>query len=252
MLVLIQFLFRVSFGLATAMAATSARQVTSGYFRNHLYVILGLNVLGTLVAASNSEQFALWPPLTLAILGYVGSVLWLYEQPRLGKIALVAIAAIAIYGAWLAWPSTPDDGKNALVPLWHWLDPLTGGLTLGTNLAAMFLGHWYLNSPGMKMAPLKRLTLAIMVALFARGLVCGAGLAFALLTPGVVVPGLWFLVLRWSAGLVGALVVAIMAWETLKIPNTQSATGILYVGVILTFIGELCSLLMSRDLPLAV
>ncbi|MFO0883145.1 MAG: hypothetical protein U0894_02990 [Pirellulales bacterium] len=36
-----------------------------------------------------------------------------------------------------------------------------------------------------------------------------------------------------------------MTWLTLKIPNTQSATGILYAGVILAFIGELTGQLMS-------
>jgi hypothetical protein len=36
-----------------------------------------------------------------------------------------------------------------------------------------------------------------------------------------------------------------MAWETLRIPNTQSATGVLYAGVILAFIGELTAQLLS-------
>jgi hypothetical protein len=36
-----------------------------------------------------------------------------------------------------------------------------------------------------------------------------------------------------------------MTWLTLKIPNTQSATGILYAAVILAFIGELTAQLMS-------
>ena len=39
-----------------------------------------------------------------------------------------------------------------------------------------------------------------------------------------------------------------MTWQTLKIPNTQSATGILYVAVILTFLGELVSHLLSQEL----
>ena len=38
-----------------------------------------------------------------------------------------------------------------------------------------------------------------------------------------------------------------LTWQTLKIPNTQSATGILYVGVIVTFVGELTSQLLSRE-----
>ncbi len=56
-----------------------------------------------------------------------------------------------------------------------------------------------------------------------------------------------FLALRWLSGIVGALGVAIMAWQTLKIPNTQAATGMLYVGVIATFLGELTSLLMTAE-----
>jgi hypothetical protein len=46
---------------------------------------------------------------------------------------------------------------------------------------------------------------------------------------------------------VGALAVVVMTWQTLKIPNTQSATGILYVGVIVTFLGELLALLLTTQ-----
>ena len=37
----------------------------------------------------------------------------------------------------------------------------------------------------------------------------------------------------------------VMTWYTLKVPNTQSATGILYVAVITTFLGELSGQLLS-------
>ena len=43
---LAQFLLRLAFGLAVGMAITSSRQVTSGFYRNHLYVTLGLATLG--------------------------------------------------------------------------------------------------------------------------------------------------------------------------------------------------------------
>ncbi len=55
MLVLSQFVLRLSFGLALAMGLTSARKVTSGFFRNHAYVLLGLNVLATLAAVCQSR-----------------------------------------------------------------------------------------------------------------------------------------------------------------------------------------------------
>jgi hypothetical protein len=52
--------------------------------------------------------------------------------------------------------------------------------------------------------------------------------------------------------LLGPLVFGWLAYRTAKIRSTQSATGILYVVVILAFLGELTSLLLLRDtgLPL--
>ena len=62
-----------------------------------------------------------------------------------------------------------------------------------------------------------------------------------------------FLPVRWGIGLVGPFVLAIMAWQTARIRSTQSATGILYVVVILTFLGELVSqVLLRNDLLYAV
>jgi hypothetical protein len=58
----------------------------------------------------------------------------------------------------------------------------------------------------------------------------------------------WMLLaLRWLFGLAGVVILIWMAWQTLKIPNTQSATGILYVAVIGTFVGETMSLLLSAE-----
>jgi hypothetical protein len=64
-----------------------------------------------------------------------------------------------------------------------------------------------------------------------------------------VVSASWLLfeLLRWSFGLIGVLALLWMTWQTLKIPNTQSATGILYVAVIGTFVGELTGLLLSAE-----
>ena len=54
---------------------------------------------------------------------------------------------------------------------------------------------------------------------------------------------LW-LPVRWGLGLLGPLLLAGMAWQTARIRSTQSATGILYVVVILCFVGELTSQLL--------
>lgn len=247
MFILTQFLFRISFGLAVGMAVTPSRQVTSGYYRNHLYVLLGLNVLATMVALTAPEQFRLAPPLIAAIVSYVGAVCWLYEAPRAGKAALVLVALATLAGAWLADSgSVASANAGPIVHVLRTLDPPTGGLVLGITIAAMFLGHWYLNTPTMALAPLRRLVVLMAVAIVIRMAVVGVGTALQLQLDGMpTVERLLFLSLRWLSGLLGALGLAWMTWQTLKIPNTQSATGILYVAVIATFLGELTSLLLS-------
>jgi hypothetical protein len=248
MLILSQFIFRLSFGMALAMACTPARAVSSGYYRNNLYVLLGLNVLAGLAAGMgfSREPLPLWPPLAAAILSYVGAVLWLYELPKAGKAALAAISAVTLVGAWLT--GTAGQTVSPLARALQWCDPVGGGLLLGVTMAAMLLGHWHLNAPGMSLKPLRRLVLGMALAVALRAALSGLGLAADFAAEGPFGLDHWlFLSLRWLAGLVGAGVVAAMAWQTLRIPNTQSATGILYVGVIVTFIGELTSQLLSGE-----
>jgi hypothetical protein len=242
--ILTQFLLRMSFGLALGMAITSPKQVTSGYYRNHLYVLLGLNVLAALIALSVRSSFPLWPPLVGAGLSYVGSVIWLYEKPRLGLIALWMIALVSLIGGLMTTEFSRASGELALGLTW--LDMPSSGLVLGITMAAMLLGHWYLNSPTMALAPLKRLVALMGAAIAVRTLLCAAGAILEWQTAGTPETiRLMLLAVRWLFGLVLAGATTLMAWQTLKIPNTQSATGILYVGVIATFLGELVSLMLT-------
>ena len=245
---LVQFIYRMSFGLALGMALTPARQVTSGYYRNHLYVLLGLNVLAALAAAGSGGRLALALPVAAAILSYVGAVCWLYEKPRLGVPVLATIAVVTLVGAWLAAPPAYDAAPAAKILAV--LTPPTSGLVLGLTIAAMFLGHWYLNTPTMALEPLERLLRLMGLAIMLRTIVSAIGLALDIQQAGW--PGMeqtLFLALRWLSGLIGAALLTVMAAKTMRIPNTQSATGILYVAVIATFLGELTSLLLSSQLP---
>jgi hypothetical protein len=240
-----QFLLRLSFGLALGMAVTSPRQVTSGYFRNHLYVLLGLAALATTVALGSQGQFDVAPPLVAAVASYIGSVLWLYEKPRAGIAALAVVATASLWGAWADtdWPAQGHGAETALAAL----DPLTSGLVLGLTMAAMFLGHWYLNSPTMALAPLDRLIVLMAAAVCLRAGVEAAALGTEVSRASAAASLPWtFIVLRWLSGIIGAFALAWMARATLRIPNTQSATGILYVAVIVTFLGELASMLLVQ------
>ena len=63
--------------------------------------------------------------------------------------------------------------------LLRYADAPTAGLLLGATLAAMFLGHWYLNTPTMELKPLAWLLNLALVAV-AWAVVCGIGLAMQL------------------------------------------------------------------------
>jgi hypothetical protein len=254
--ILVEFLFRLTFGVAAAMALTSSRWVTSGFFRVHLWVLLGVQTLAALAVYSATSASAgsgvvhraqLGLAIGAAAISYVGAVIWMYEQRTLGKLAIIVVAGCALAGCTL--PALVSGTKPIAFQL---ADRVAGGLVLGFVSTAMLLGHWYLNTPTMKLEPLKRLIVFLAAAVALRMAVSGGG-AWLEATMNLAAAGTsplsWgpFLALRWLAGLVGVLGLAGLTWQTLKIPNTQSATGILYAAMILAFIGELTSQLLSAQ-----
>ena len=259
-LILVEFLFRLTFGVAVSMGLSPARLITSGFFRIHLWVLMGLMTFAALAIfgtrqtlpaeLANSWQWPLGLAIGAAVVSYVGAVIWMYERLVAGKIAIWLVAALAILGCTLPLVQLSSAaGSASPAALWLIADRVSGGLVLGTITTAMLLGHWYLNTPTMKLDPLRRLIGLMAAALVARMVVSGMGgvLEYQRLTAAGDFSQQWllFLTLRWLAGLVSPLGLAWMTWQTLKIPNTQSATGILYAAVILAFIGELTAQLMA-------
>jgi hypothetical protein len=247
---LVQFIFRLTFGMALAMAVTPARLVTSGYYRVHLWVLMGLNTLAALAIFSDRD-YEYWGlvfglAIALAVASYIGAVVWLYERASVGVSILHGIAIAALLAAALAlrWPENATAWGLTL----GLLDMISGGWLLGVTMAAMLLGHWYLNTPTMELVPLKRLVLLMALAIALRTLISATGLGLNLAYDAPLDTARWiFIGLRWLSGLLGTAMMAIMTWYVLKVPNTQSATGILYAGVILSFIGELASQLLSVE-----
>jgi hypothetical protein len=242
------------------MAVTSSRTVTSGFFKTHLWVVLGLCTLALLVAFA-TPGFPIWPPLTAAVLSYAGSILWIYEAQRAGKIALILVAIVALAGAWLLpFPNATTSSTEApgsLAMALAWLDAPLAGLLLGFTMTAMFLGHWYLNTPTMQLMPLQKLLIWMAIATVLRGILAAVGLTLEATTTDYFTSAgastnLLLVALRWLWGILGVGGLTWMAWQTLKIPNTQSATGILYVAVIGVFLGELTAQLLSARLMFPV
>ena len=155
-------------------------------------------------------------------------------------MALCGACSVALAAAVVA---VPADGAG----WWSVAERLLSGLVTGLTVHAMLLGHWYLNAPGMRVDALRRM---IDLAVVAWGGRCAAAIAAA-------VAGGWrdaitadpttlaLLALRWLAGLAGLPLLLVLSRKTLDIPNTQSATGILYVACLAAILGELTAQLLA-------
>ncbi|MFQ5768084.1 MAG: hypothetical protein ACE5ID_08900 [Acidobacteriota bacterium] len=144
------------------------------------------------------------------------------------------------------------------------LGGLAGAALLGSGLSAMLLGHSYLVVPGLSIAPLRRLCRGFVAASLARcaldGLVLAAtGTAWFWPQTGAshdpladLLGGMVPFLMHVLFGLVGPLILGMMAARTVALHSTQSATGILYGAVVFVLIGESAALhlLVAAGIPL--
>ena len=246
------FALRLICGMSGTWTVMSRREVTDGFFRIQMLVVLGLSVVSVLFPAwpvherdqdAVSETSLRVLGTVLAVLAYVGSVLWTLNRRSAGTAIAYLIMVLSVVA--LARVSQVSD-VVAQPAIWLIAD-LSSAVLLGTTVTAMLLGHWYLTAPTMSIRPLQRLTHFLGYALITRLIVSLTALVQAW---GLVQTGthwIW-LVLRWTSGFAGPAVVCVLVWRILKYRNTQSATGVLFAGVILVFIGETTGALLAREL----
>jgi len=241
-----QFATQIVFGMSLMWVLLPRGQVSSGFFRIQLLIVLGLGVLSALTAGSGIETTG---AALLAVVAFVGSVCWTLERRRSGTACGLLIAAGSLL---MLLADSPAAASSS--PLGRGLAPLSnlvGAGLVGGSLTTMLLGHWYLTSPSMSLAPLWRLLGILALIAGCRVLLSIAGLWLAwdqLASANRTM----LMLLRWLAGVAGPPVVVLLSWRILKYRNTQSATGVLYAGVVLALIGELTASMLSRELKIPV
>jgi len=249
---LVDFLLQFGWGLAAGLVLTPAgptgRGAPAGFFRVNLLVIMGLATFAALVGQATPT--AAWPLAAIAaVTAWAGSVAWFGERRRAGA-ALCLVTAVLLVGGIACFQAAagPFFGGAATA--------LLSGLVSGLTVHAMLLGHWYLNAPGMRVDLLRRAidaTLVVWGIQLAASLAAWVGGSMTAIPAGssLGVPAggtaLALTALRWLAGLVGLPVLLVMARKTLDIPNTQSATGILYVACLAAILGELTAQLLRAS-----
>ncbi len=246
-----QFAARLIFGMSLTWAFLPQAKISSGFFRIQMLVVLGLGVLGSLTSnivetkSMITSTSVLQPAfIVISVLAFLGSVFWTLERRQAGRRFGHAIAAssLAVVVLFAARTDTPFIGNVLRVD-----SEVATSAILGVTMVAMLLGHWYLTAPTMSHDPLQRANQLFAVAVLMRFVMSAIALAMNWQLVGSGTTLTW-LALRWIAGILGPALLAVMVWRILKYRNTQAATGVLFVGVILTFIGELSATLLTREL----
>jgi hypothetical protein len=245
MRLLVDFLCRFGWGLSIALVLTPSALVPAGFFRVNMLVVLGLATFAALLCGQALPGQNWLLPATAAVTAWMASIAWFAERTRPG-IVLCATTAVLLAAATAVVQLAPD-GTMAR----GWADvvsALLSGLVTGLTVHAMLLGHWYLNAPGMRVDVLRRMidialvAWAVQLVVAASAALTAGPLAAATVGGPTTLAMLW---LRWLAGLAGLPVLLWLSRKTLDIPNTQSATGILYVACLAAILGELTAQLLS-------
>jgi hypothetical protein len=240
------FCLRLAAGLVACLLLLSPAQVNPRFFRAHFLAALALTAVAAIFLRESVDAW-LWIVLAAAmVLCALGSMTWMLDGAPGGRVLIVFTSPLLLTGLALAGYQTRALGE----PWWLFLDDFSSAAVLGSAMTAMLIGHSYLIAPAMSLTPLLRLlaalaaTTVLRIGVTAGGLWLWTGTAAGTTLDSEMI--LW-LAVRWGIGFVGPLVLAWLAWETTRIRSTQSATGILYVVVILCFLGELTSqLLVAR------
>jgi len=155
----------------------------------------------------------------------------LARQPRSGLaiagglLGVVALAALA--GAGETFSAALFTAQLILA-----------ALALGAVNAAMLLGHWYLVTPRLSPAPLRRMIWLLVAALVLQGV--AFGIAVVAVSSGPLGgPIGWLTWLRLGIGILLPIGVAVLAILASRAASLQASTGLLYVSLALVMAGSI-------------
>lgn len=220
-----------------ALALVPRGEVSRGFFRFSAALYAGLMAAAALGLGATGGEVRPW----LFLFAPAATLGAIYATLFPGRALIVAAAAA---GA----AATAVDG---LLPLQkHYPTGFlqiagaeTSALLLGSAITAMVLGHWYLVMPALPPDPLVRLTRLYAGSVLLRCATVAAAFGILYAAEGRALDrfldGAGLMIWpRLLFGLVAPGVLALMALPTVRVRDTQPATGMLYVACVLVLVGE--------------
>jgi hypothetical protein len=249
-------------------------KIERGFYKSSASVYLSASIttavgLGLLALRGGSStgpgRGSLWTVCALWTLSSIAVAVYLYTlwtengllRSRAYLLGLLLGLVALIANVTLLMPA----GFGAVAAVAYGLTAITSALVLGLVSGAMLFGHWYLIDLDMPVDYLRtfvRLLGIVLVAdLIALGLAIGmpaivgsAGSAAAV--HELFASHLGLLAVRLILGPIATIILVWMCWQTLKIPQTMAATGLLYIAVMSVLVGEMLGrfILFRTAIPL--
>lgn len=225
----------------------------SVYLAASLTTAIGLGLLASRAgAAGGPGAGSLWMAAALWTLSSAAVAVYLYTlwtengllRARSYALGLVLGLVALIANVMILMPR----GFGAVAAVAYGLTAITSALVLGLVSGAMLFGHWYLIDLEMPVDYLRTFVRLLGIALVADLIALGLaiGLPATLGSAGAVAAvhelfaaHLGLLGFRLLLGPVATIVLVWMSWQTLKIPETRAATGLLYIAVMSVLVGEM-------------
>jgi len=252
---------QLAFGGMFALAIPPFFKVERGFFKSSASVYLSAalaTVAGFVLLALRGGRgeaptpAALWTSAGIWALFSVVLAAYLYtlwtDRGRLRAQTFTAAFVTGMLAVVASAVMLEPAGLGAAGALVYGLTALGAAAALGLSSGAMLFGHWYLIDPNMPVDYLRSfirvLGYALVAYLAALALTIGL-LAVAAGSHGtaaietLIGSHLALVAMRMLLGPVAALVLTGMCWQTLKIPQTMAATGLLYITVLAVLVGEM-------------
>jgi len=255
------FVLKLLAGITLMWLLMPRKDVTDGFFRIQMLVVLGLSVLAALTVdpslfvhassavADGNERIRQcvtsfrtgW--IVSAVIAYVGHIVWKLSRRGPGRVAIVVLGVLSL--GMLAARAWMMESKA----IWgvQLAADLASSAVLGATLTGMLLGHWYLTTPTMSIQPLNWFAKALLASGLLRMIVSSLLLLRGGWPAEDLTHSLW-LGVRLAGGIFVPIAAAVMVMRILKYRNTQSATGVLFAALILVFMAEMSAALLESDL----
>ncbi len=263
MLILGVFLLALAAGVMSTAFWVPEDDLGRGYFQTNALIVLGLLAIVMVMVGTGSIR--LWSGgvsdsalLIVALVAATAVYVCVWRENWIaGRWAsALCLAALALALWRVDFNGRYQPSVEALTGITLWLS----ALVLGWSMITMLLGHWYLVVPKLDFRHLKTFCSVLTVLLVVRAAASALGMVVAgraadpaNWTALVSVSG-WgmFLWVRVLWGLVGALLLSVMALHCARRGSNQSATGILYVVVVSVWIGEGTALFLQAMTGVAI